>query len=101
MWRVLSSENADHARRRFRSGNVDVRDAPVCNRALNEHAVRELRTRNFGGIFRRASDLNSAIEARDGLTDKCRAHSQLISATMFKARTIARFASSILNELYL
>ena len=48
MWRVLSSENADHARRRFRSGNVDVRDETTCNRALNKNAVRESRARELG-----------------------------------------------------
>src|SRR4029453_17722814 len=97
---IFPCKNADDTRRGFRSRKVDAYDAAIRNRALNEHAAREVRSLKFRCVSRRASDFESAIETRKWLTNKCRAH-DVISAIVFKARTMLRLANSILYELYL
>src|SRR5205823_14208334 len=94
--RILARENRDHALRCFRGGDVHLSDASVCDRALNQCAVSKLRTFELGREFRRTDDFIFSVNARERLTKSRRAH-HTIAATVANARTIARFANSILK----
>src|SRR5262245_24204396 len=78
--RIFAGKNADNARRGFRSRKVDAYDAPISNRALNQRAVRELRSLKLRRVRRPAGDFESAIEAREWLTNQCRAHVSLLGS---------------------
>ena len=92
---IFAGDDCNYSRRRFCGRDVDLGDAPFRDCALNQRAVSEIRRRKFGGKFCCAGDLQFRIDARKRLTE-LRVH---VCATALNARTIARLANSILNEL--
>src|SRR5215216_4038444 len=94
--RILAREDCNHARRRFCGRDVDVSEASVGDRALKQCAVSKPRTFQLGREFRRTDDFIFSVNSSKRLTKSRHAH-HAIAATVANARTIARFASSILK----
>src|SRR5262249_2634142 len=76
-------------------------DFSLGDRAGNDDAVGMIRDVVLPGVFCLPRHLGTPVHAANGLTDVVSRHDLVsICAACFKARTMARFDNSILNELY-
>ena len=98
--RIFTRKDCDNARRRLRSRGVELNDMPVRDRALDQRAVGELGSLKLRGVGRSARYFESTVNTRERLSN-CRRIHHAIPPRVVSARTIARLASSILNELCL
>ena len=86
-------------RHRLRCFRIDRGDFSFCDIALDRPAVRAFRHLELDRVFRRTSYLQPAIHPAPRRSYCRRAHTP-IPATVVNARTMLRFASSILKELW-
>src|SRR5205807_1125581 len=102
--RIFAGEDSDNAGSTFRRRQIDLRNAAFRNRALDQSGVHQFRGKKFSREFCRAVNFEFAVNAgqrlaKRGWRGECIHYA--IAATVVSARTMLRFASSILNSLCL
>src|SRR4051794_7371901 len=98
--RVLVCDNRDHARRCFCRARINRDDLSPGDIALDRPDVSATRHFEFDRVLRRACHFSWTIDAVASGTEnvRCRCH-YVMAAAVLSARTMARFASSILKPL--
>src|SRR6185295_16556316 len=97
---VLMGEDLQHAGDRERAGHVDAADPPAGDLAGNHVAVDQMGHVVLRRVPGLAGDLGVAVDAAHWSTDVSRRHRGARAAASPSARTMARFASSILKALW-
>src|SRR5947208_16368277 len=99
---VLVCDNRQHARRCFCRAHVNRDDLSLGDIALDGPCISATRHFEFDRVLRRACHFQWTIDAVASGTQNVRVrYHHAIAATVLSARTIARFASSILKPLCL
>src|SRR4030095_16368133 len=94
--------HAQYARQGERRSGVDRFDCASRDVAGDDAAVRQIGNVVLGGVLRLTSDLETAVDAADRLSNVIRAHGRtapFTPAASARPLTMARFASGSLNAL--
>src|SRR5436190_4025160 len=113
--RIAMRDHGEHAGSLLCRSGIDLGNLPLSNGAQNEHAVGHILDLEFSGVSSATRHLEPAIHATHWRPDRllhighftspCRMHLQFagcaysIFPALVRARTMTRFASSILNAL--